>query len=160
MTSDKNQLYITISDKRGGGTPAPTPQTAKEQSESDSLFGRYVEHQMFHIARQQVSNFVNFQLSNIGNFTGDYIAQKDVNEAKQILQGIEGIAMSTLAGAKFGWQGAIVGFAVGVISQGANAVMTNITNKKEVAQMNYNIEQLRARSGLNTLLDGSRGTEN
>lgn len=156
------KLYITISDERGGGsgTPTPKPDGAKDKKINDDAIGRYVEHEMFHLVKNQATQFVNFSLNNIGNFTGDYIAQRQVNATKQAISGLMNIGMATIAGAKYGGYGAIVGFAVGVISQLSSSVYDVVLNNVEVQNINYEINQLRQLAGLNTTKDGSRGTEN
>lgn len=159
--ADKNKLYITISDERGGGgtIPTPKPDASKEKKERDTL-GRYIEHEMFHLVKSQATQSVNFALSNIGNFTGDYITQRKVNEAKQSASGIMTIGVSTIAGAKYGPWGAAIGFVVGAVSVISGGVFNVISNSVENAKENYNISQLRERAGLNSIYDGSRGTEN
>lgn len=161
--AENNKLYITISDERGkgGGTPIPTPEPKpKQEEEKDGLLRRYVEHEAFHLLKQQVSQGVNFALGNIGNFTGNYLVQRDVNNAKQFVSDLLSIGTLTLAGAKFGLPGAAVGFAVGVISNASSKVYQAIETSVETQKQNYAIEQLQNRSGLNTTKDGSRGTEN
>ena len=155
-----DKLYITISDERGGGTPTPKPEGSKSKDKESDTLGRYIEHEAFHLVKSQVTKEVNFSLSNIGNFTGDYITQRKVNEAKQLVDGLVSIGMTTLAGAKYGVWGAVAGFVVGTIGQLSSGFYDNITNQAENAKVNYDMSQLRNRAGLNTVFDGSRGTEN
>lgn len=157
------KLYITISDERGGGggsTPIPKPSDGSKKDNGDIL-GRYVEHEMFHLAKAQVTKAVNFAIGNVGNFTGDYITQNKINNMRSSLSGFMNIGMATIAGAKVGgWVGALVGFTIGTISEVSSGVYDTIAKSNENAKTNYEIAQLRDRAGLNTLLDGSRGTEN
>jgi hypothetical protein len=158
----EGKLYITITDDRGdgGGTPTPKPDGAKEKKSNDDTIGRYIEHEMFHLVKSQATQFVNFSLGNIGNFTGDYITQRRVNETKQAISGLMNIGMTTIAGAKYGPYGAIAGFAIGVISQMTGSVYDVISSTVENSKTNYELAQLRELSGLNSTKDGSRGTEN
>ena len=162
--ADKNKLYITISDNRGGGDSVPTPQPdgGKSEKKKEDTLGRYIEHQVFHLVKQQAQAAVNFALGNIGNFTGDYFIQTRINEARKNVSGFMNIGMMTVAGAQAtgSWVGAVVGFAVGSISQISSGIFDTITKEVENRRTNYEISQLRERAGLNTTLDGSRGTEN
>lgn len=166
--AENSKLYISISDDRGNGnrnTPTASSSSAnkngKKEKENENLLGRYVEHELFHLVKKNTMQAVNYSLANIGNFTGDYISQRRVNELKQAVTGFTSIGMSTLAGAQVGGiVGAVVGFAAGTASLVVDTVYDNITNKAEYAKQNYNIAQLKDRVGLNSIYDGSRGTEN
>ena len=168
MAEQDNKLYITISDKRGEGGGKPVPQddnnevtsenTVREQE--DGLLRRYIEHKMFHLAKSTATRTVNFAISNIGNFTGDYITQKDVNYAKGVVSNLTTIGITTIAGAKYGPVGAAIGFVAGTTSIISNAIFDDISNQVQISKSNYSIGQLRDRVGLNTIYDGSRGTEN
>lgn len=168
MAGQDNKLYITISDRRGEGGGKPVPQDENNEATSenavreqqDGLLRRYVEHEMFHLAKSTATRTVNFAISNIGNFTGDYITQKEINYAKGVVSNLTTIGMTTLAGAKYGTVGAVVGFVVGAASVVTNAIFDDISNQVQISKTNYNVEQLRDRVGLNTIYDGSRGTEN
>ena len=137
----------------------PTPDPGKTKDEGSAL-GRYVEHEVFHLVKQQATATVNFALGNIGNFSGDYILQNEVNEARKNINSLMNIGMATLAGAKFGPAGAVIGFAAGVVSESMKGVFETVEKTKNAAKQNYEIAQLRDRAGLNTAKDGSRGTEN
>lgn len=163
MASYNNKLYITISDKRGDGNSIPTPSSSsdnKDKNDKDNLLKRYAEHEMFHLVKGTAIKSVNYAISNIGNFTGDYIRQREVNVSKQMISNVMSIGMSTLAGAKYGPVGAIVGFVAGVSSIAIGSVFEDISNRAEITKNNFDISQLRDRVGLNTIYDGSRGTEN
>ena len=160
--ADKNKLYITITDERQGDGETPTKQPEGTKKDKDgSALGRYAEHQMFHLIKQQATQMVNFSINNIGNFTGDYIAQRKVSVAKQAISGVMQVGEATLAGAGVGgWVGAIVGFVLGGISLVTSSVYGEMQNRTNNAITNLEIAQLRDRAGLNTTHDGSRGTEN
>lgn len=169
MAEQDNKLYITISDKRGegGGKPVPEEENGtsgmtfeKMREHENDLLRRYAEHEMFHVVKSTATRTVNFAISNIGNFTGDYITQKDVNWLKGVASNVTSIGLTTLAGAKYGPVGAAIGFVVGAASVVTNSIFTEITNQVQISKSNYSIGQLRDRVGLNTIYDGSRGTEN
>lgn len=161
-----NKLYITISDKRlgdGGNTPSSSNSSEREansMSKEDNLIKRYAEHELFHLVKATTTRAINYSISNIGNFTGDYITQRKVNVAKGIVDSAVTIGVSTIAGAKYGPIGAAIGFVTGVASETIMGVLDDISNRAENTKANFNIEQLREKVGLNTKLDGSRGTEN
>ena len=166
-----NKLYITITDKRDGDgtTPTPSPESEGKKSNTVAEMGKYIEHEIFHMVKSQVTQGVNFAISNIGNLTGDYIAQRKVNEVKQAINGLVSVGMTTYAGAKAGFAignvyggaiGAALGFVSGVGSQMTSKFYDVYSNNIENKKTNYDIAQLRERAGLNTVLDGSRGTEN
>ena len=169
--ADSSKLYITITDERGtGGTGKSTPvnskgisqsATAKEQISNSSMLGRYIEHEFFHTAKNMVFQNVNYALSNIGNFTGDYITQRKVNQMKQAVSEVMTLGMMTVHGATVGGvAGAVVGFAIGSIGIISSEIYSDISRKVDNAKANYNISQLRERAGLNQTNDNSRGTEN
>lgn len=166
MANNNEKLYITISDNRGqtngaNGKPTPQPDASNQSNNSnDNTLMRYAEHQMFHLVKSATTKAVNFSLANIGNFSGDYIAQRNVNAIRQEIEGVISIGMTTFAGAKYGPVSAAIGFVVGASSLAMGTVFEEITNSFENSKANFNIEMLRERVGLNTIYDGSRGTEN
>ena len=158
-----NKLYITISDKRlgdGQATGSETPSTNTEEEKQSNSIRRYAEHELYHFVKSAAMTTINYSISNIGNMTGDYITQRKVTTAKQMVESGVSIAMTTIAGAKYGSVGAAIGFAVGVGGNAINGYFEDLKNRVENTKTNYNIEQLRNKVGLNTKLDGSRGTEN
>ena len=105
-----------------------------------------------HAAVNNVKQAVQFGLSNVGNFTGDYIAQRNINQALDAMSGVSSIVMGAVTG---GWAGAVIAT--------ASVAMRGITGEIS-RQMQYRNEDIQTsmmlqRSG-NALTDGSRGTEN
>ena len=159
--AEQGKLYITISDERGNGTPGVSNGTKKDNDvQKENLLSRYIEHEAFHIVKQQTMKAVDFSLGNIGNFTGDYITQQKINDMRSNLSSLMAIGMTTLAGAKYGVVGAVIGFSVGAISQVSSGIYETIEKTTANKKQNYEIAQIRDRAGLNSVLDGSRGTEN
>ena len=161
---DKNKIYISISDNRGkggSGTSTPVREDVIEKQEDENLILSYAGHKLFDLTKQQVEKAIDYSLSNIGNFTGDYIAQRKVNEMKSFISGVARIGASTWAGLSVGGgAGAVVGFVVGAVSTVSSAIYSDKTNRIENQKINYSIEQLRQRAGMNSLIDESRGTLN
>lgn len=163
MAND-GKLYIIISDKRdddgnGGNTPADTTPKESNKKSSQSI----ITHQFYNFIIGQAKQFVNYNIQNVGNFTGDYISQRKVNEAVQGLNITMNIGGAFVSGTMMSGGNPIVGAAFAAIATAGiavNAGYQSYTQRFETARANYNIEQLRRKSGLNVYLDGSRGTEN
>ena len=155
------KLYIIISDRPdAAGTGAldlegSSPTNAKDKSGMD-----YASHRFFNFMEAQAKKFVMYNVNNIGNFTGNYVAQRRVNEVVELVNILSNIGMATLAGAKYGPAGVVVGAAIAVAGTAINAGYETFSQRLENAKTNYNIEQLKRKSGLNIYMDGSRGTEN
>lgn len=167
------KIYITISDSRGTGggqvTPSPsvnsvpTNQTSSGENSNDGKAGvvlRYAEHQFFNFLKSQSKKIINNGISNIGNFTGNYALQDDINVSLSALSSLSGIVMSTVAGAKIGGPvGALVAASVSIASQEISFQLQDRINRFQNYKVNREIEKLRIRSGLDTSTNGSRGTE-
>ena len=103
---------------------------------------------MMGTAKQIVTNAA----SNVGNFTGDYIKQDQINVALEVVSGVVTIAMGAMAGCVPGAAIAAAGLLVNKAIQQFNTTMT-----ENLAEKDRNI--ILARSG-NAAINGSRGTEN
>lgn len=124
-------------------------QQAQQKSETKnvavtSLFA----HQMLGTAKQ----IVNYQASNIANFTGDYIKQEQINQTLDIISDGSTIALGAMAG---GLPGGIVA-AIGV---GTKHVLKLISQTREDELKERDRLLALERSG-NSTRNGSRGTEN
>lgn len=163
MNSD-GKIYIIVTDKLPAGS-SPQPNNSGEKKESkesdDSLMSHWARDKLISEVKHLATTAATYQLSNVGNFSGDYIAQTHINDTLQNLNGLVSIATSTAAGFKVGgpW-GAVIGFSLSVINQTVSSALQMHSMRVETSKTNYEIAQLRRRSGLNTVLDGSRGTEN
>lgn len=166
MANNNGKLYITISDERGvgygvGNLGGTNGGNQPAESKDGSIITRYAEHELFHLAKRTVQQAVNYQLSNIGNFTGNYIRQEEVNQLRQGVSDLMNVAVSTFAGfATAGPIGAVAGFVAGATSIVSSAIYSDLSAKVSYAKTNFSISQLRERAGLNATYDGSRGTEN
>lgn len=161
--ADDGKLYIIITDKReddgkGGNTPSSSSQ---KEAASKKTAQSYAVHQFYNFVTSQAKQFVTYNIQNIGNFTGNYVTQRKVSEAVNVLTIGMNIATAGIAGFKIGGPiGAAVSTAIAVAGTAINAGYQSYTQRIENAKTNYNIDQLRRRSGLNVYTDGSRGTEN
>jgi len=163
------KIYITISDTRGGGggvapTPQPqvtpsTPETGKSEGQAGVIL-RYAEHQFFNFVKSQTTKLINAGISNIGNYTGNYALQDDVNLMMSSLSSLRGIGVSVIAGAKIGGPvGAAVGATFGIAAQEVSFQLQEKLNRFQNYKLNKQIDKLRIRSGLDASTNGSRGTE-
>ena len=158
MSAD-GKIYITISDARTGevikGTDISVSDKPKKKTEEEKR-NDFIQHQLFHLIEKEAKQMVQYSLGNIGNFTGDYNAQRDVNYALSATGVLSSIAMGALAGAKYGPWGAAIGAGVVAASQAVNFGLQLHSQNVEIKKQNYNISQLRQLSGLDGLTNGSR----
>lgn len=155
------KIYITISETRGGGAnPHPTP-IPGENREDKNMLGDFIQHRFFNLVENQAKQAVNYTISNIGNFTGDYITQTHVSDAIRIMSGLASIGMSAWAGFRVGGGvGALVAIGVDVAGKVITAGEQIYAGYVQNVRQNKAIAQLRSRAGLNDTHNGSRGTEN
>ena len=156
---DDGKLYIIVTDQLPGGSPDPgTQPDKKEKKEKDSTLEDFATHQFFNLIENQAKQAVSSTLGNIGNLTGDYVAQQQVNNAMGFVNIIEKLGIAAIAGSKFGAPGSLIAVSVVAISEtisaGWNEVQGYLQNKKQ----NYAIAQLRKRAGMNGTNNESRGT--
>lgn len=167
MATDSNKLYIVISDSPSASNQEGEEQTASEKKESDrkksknDTFNTYVQQQFLNELKSQAMQAVNYSISQYGNLTGDYTAQKNLQRLMSVVNNVVSIGQAAVAGASVGgWIGAAIGASIAitnqVISYGYQTFGEYVSNIKQ----NREIDILRERSGLNSYLDGSRGTEN
>lgn len=154
------KIYIVITDQRPDGNNGANGSRQQDDDNRNSI-KRYAEHQFYNFIKSESQTAVNYTINNIGNFTGNYQVQREVQNVVKHANGLVSLGESAIYGASIGGL-AGAGIAVGVslvsslINFGLESYAIGVAEKKT----NYAIEQLRARSGLNTLNDGSRGTEN
>lgn len=135
----------TEEEARGGAAEmasTPSPDTAKMAA--TSLF--------VHAAVGNVRQAVQYGLSNVGNFTGNYVAQENINQALESLNGVSSIVMGAVSG---GWVGAVIATA----SVAFRGITKEVSRFMQYQNEEINASYARQRSG-NALNDGSRGTEN
>lgn len=147
MPNVKVRITSETDEQERGGAEAvqaakATPDTAKLAT--TSLF--------VHAAVGNLRQAVNFGLSNVGNFTGNYIAQENINQALETLSGVSSIVMGAVSG---GWVGAVIATA----SVAVRGITKEISRSINYQNQEINSSMMRQRSG-NALYDGSRGTEN
>ena len=165
------KIYITITDKRPASDgPIQGAQESNTQGTSGTLSDksgktqgsillRYAEHQFFNFVEAEAKKFVMTTLGNVGNFSGNYAAQDDINVGLSNLSSVMGIGIAAIEGAKIGGPaGAAVGAVIGIATQEINFQMRDKIARLENYKQNKRIEKLRIRSGLDAATNDSRGT--
>lgn len=153
------KIYITISDTRTGEVIKDTNisvASGDKKKKEETTLKDFVNHQFFHLIENEAMQMVQSSLGNIGNFTGDYNAQRQVNNTLSGLNTLKGIALGMVAGAKYGPFGAIVGGATVATTQLINFGLRLHSENVEIRKQNYSINQLKQLSGLDGLTNGSR----
>lgn len=159
MAND-GKIYITISDTRngsGGGVSPDVPNQPQSDKDKGSNLADFAKHKFFNFIQSEAKQFVNFSVNNIGNFTGNYQAQRDAQANLEAAGFLINLGTSIAAGAKMGggWGALIAGtitIASKAISIGYSAYADDFNNRK----INRNMEYMRMRLGLDGLTDGSR----
>ena len=161
MADNDGKIYITISDRRFGRNKAEADEQNQQEKQEDkeSTLKNFAQHKFFNLIESQAKQAVRYTLGNIGNFTGDYIAQTQVDNALSFISFAERIGVAALAGAKFGVPGALIGAGIAVAGEATTQGLQIFTGYLENRRQNMMINQLRTRAGLNSTNNGSRGTE-
>ena len=162
MAKTDGKIYITISDRRigeGGGETPDTPQTQKDDEKKKDLLGDFLKHKFYNLVQEQAKQMGRYTLANIGNFTGDYQYQREMNVAMDVLgEAVNLVSAFTTGTMATGGNviGGAVAVAITVASQTINFALQESANRVSNRTQNYNIQQLRDISGLNALTNGSR----
>lgn len=161
MTSD-GKIYIVITDKLPtSDTKVVEKSSASGKGDGDGLYDYWAKSNLVNQMKSISSTLINYQLSNVGNFTGDYIKQNEINTSLSYVSLLSNVVKGAMSGAQWGGPvGAVYGAIMSVLNTGLTSALNIKSNIISVSKTNYEIEQLRNRAGLNALKDGSRGTEN
>lgn len=106
-------------------------------------------------AQQMISTgkqIISFQASNIGNFTGNYVMQDNVNEMLDVVGDLSTVALGFVSK---GWVGGLVAIS-GIATK---KVFEFISQQQQNKILEMERDYLVKRSG-NATTNGSRGTEN
>lgn len=152
------KIFITISDQRGqapqqpSGSSQPTSQqpiNTNDKSKSKGVGSNVIAHQFLHFAENQAKQFIDYSISNIGNFQGDFQTQREIQNAMSVGRTLIGIGTAFATGG-------IVGGLIATAGVGINMAYQYHTGQVMTNQQNYSIEQLKKLSGLSSLTNGSR----
>ena len=162
MAKNDGKIYITISDTRGGkGGPGTGEVPVKKEKEKKNPLADYAKHAFFNLIESQAKQAVTYTISNIGNFTGDYISQTHVQDSMEVLNSVINLGMSFAGGtvATGSPIGGLIAVGTQLIGKGISTGMQYYAGYVENVRINKNINLLRTRSGLNSSNNGSRGTD-
>lgn len=160
------KLYIIITDKPEIQTSTTETQTTttsvsnrKIQSTSgnDSSVASFATHEFYHFMKSTATEIVNWSISNIGNFTGDYVKQANVQKTINLASKVAGIGMAVASGAQVaGPWGALIAGTIAVAGTAISIGLEDRANAFQAYKTNREISQLRELSGLNPLTNGGR----
>lgn len=161
MAAD-GKIHITITEGEGaggngnGGSGGDNKQGAKEK---ESKLAKYTAHQAYHFVMQETKQIINHYASTIGERTGDYLTQDNVQASVRLLYKGMNIASMAIAGFQATGTpvGAAIGAGVGLALSTTNEILSFVDYYRQIKIMNNNIEVLRVRAGFNSINDGSRG---
>ena len=160
--ASNGKIYITISDERGkGGRPQGASGSGGGESagKGKEALSSYITHQVFDSLKSTAIQAVNFSVNNIGNFTGDYVAQRNIQAGLgNAMKGIGYFTTAKVGMSVAGPWGAVVAVAVKGIGDMVSFGLQEKAQYTQNRRTNYQISEIRELSGLNTLIDGSRGT--
>ena len=163
MNTD-GKIYIVITDRMPGSPGSPEGEGNGEgakKSES-GMVAHWARQRLLGEAKSAASSWISYGVNNIGNFTGNYTAQAEVQAGMTMLSKVSGIGESALAGFRAtgsAW-GAVIGAGLAIINLFNQDVQRNNLRMLEQRKTNYAISQLRERSAMNPYVDWGRGTEN
>ena len=96
----------------------------------------------------------------MGNFSGDYLAQTNINATMSNVSTIASYGMAAAAGMSYGGPlGAAIAVGVKMVTDAVSFGLNEKTNRAQNKKTNYEISKLKDLSGLNALIDVSRGTQ-
>lgn len=151
------KIYITISDNRDGETNDNSTIKTKEKDKNSAL-GEYALHEFMHLIKENATEVVNYSISNIGYYTGNYQAQRDIETAIGVGNSIIGLGASFYAGVKISGMvaGGLVGLGVAGVGMAVSKGLEIKRNIEDNRRQNIRVDRLRDISGLNSLTNGSR----
>ena len=169
MADNDGKLYIIITDQPVVNstqtitetTTTETPQKNKQikttQTKENSNTYNFAVHQFYNLVTQTATEIVNWSISNIGNFTGNFHMQSELQKDISLLSKVSGIGTSIIAGYGMGGPvGALIAGTIAVVGTGVSVALQDRANQFQIRRQNHEIEQLRELSGLNPLTNGGR----
>lgn len=164
--AEDGKLYIVITDRRpdaGSGFLGVNGAEKEDKTNKDRLKSYMADH-FFSLIEGTVKETVNFTVSHIGDFTGNYQQQRELQAGISLVNRGLSIGKAAVAGyiatggGATGIIGALIGVTVSVARQGIQLAEEHQVAMAQTVRNQHEIDLLRKRSGLNSLSDGSRGT--
>lgn len=165
------KIYITISDNSIGESGAvggavgggDNKNTSSDKNRTDSIIGKYATQQFFNLVKSQAQAQVNYEISKIGNLKGEYTRQHNIETTINIGRQLISIGESAIAGFTL-TGGNPIGALIGAVASAGGTALSYVRQEdmiaKQTAITNFQIRYLQERSGLYSLNNGSRGTDN
>ena len=164
------KIYITISDTRGGSNEVETANAAAKNNANSSgktALGLMAFNKFIDFAQTEANQYVNFTIGNIGNFTGSYSAQKEMEVTMKYLNYFSNLGISSVgtfinftAASGSPLAGGIAATAEVILKGAITLIDKGIFQEKaeqfNMRRTNRNISLMRQRLGLEGLTDGSR----
>ena len=149
------KIYITISDTRGGSGAGVGEEAETQDKKNKSGMQQFMK--VFGFVEGQAKQFLNYSVANIGNFTGNYQSQREVQAALNAVNFTINLGTSIFVGAKTGGvPGAIIAGVLSIASKAIEFGYREYSESFENRKVNRNIDMMRNRLGLQGLTDGSR----
>lgn len=159
------KIYITISDTRGGSNDVATADAEAKSTTNNNgktALGLMAFNKFINFAEGQANQYVNYTVGNIGNFTGSYQAQKDMEFLVRTINFATNLGISTI-GSFVMFGGGVQGGVAAALTAGAiigTEIISNLyrenTEAFNMRRTNRNIALMRERLGLEGLTNGSR----
>lgn len=156
MAND-GKIYITISDTRGGKGAGVSNDSDKKSDKKENTALKFARHKFFNFVENEARTIANYSISNIGNFTGDYMAQYEIQASIEMISFAVDLGMAAATGAKIGGGiGAAVAVGVELTAKGISKALSINSEIFEYKKINRNIDIMRERLGLEGLTNGGR----
>lgn len=165
MAEKDGKLYIVITDEPVINKTETIHMTESQKEktiqrvteEREKQIYTFATHQFYNFMQQTATEMVNWSISNIGNFTGNYVKQENIQKTVNLGSKLIGIGSAVVAGAQMaGPIGALVAGTIAVAGTGINIALQDRANEFQTQRQNREIAQLRELSGLNPLTNGGR----
>lgn len=156
MANNDGKIYIILTNQTNGEGSSLLNSSKQVDKTEQNNNASLIRHQFYNFVESQAKSIANYTLANIGNFTGDFNVQREVNNNLQIIGILGNIATATILGAKYGPVGALSGFVIATASTAVNFGLQERSNMFANKQMNHDIGMLREISGLDNLTNGGR----
>lgn len=164
--SKGSDIYITITDQPysqngdGGSNLGANNQSSSTKSGSSGKNAvSIIKHQFFNFVESQAKQFISYSIGNIGNFTGNYQTQRQMQEALRIGNMAKNIGMAAISGLTMTGGnpiGALVVAGIATASTAINLIYEDYSLTIQTKQQNREISMMRKISGLDALDNGSR----
>ena len=123
----------------------------QEKAPSELTAGNVASVGIFaNLAVSQAKRITNYAIANIGNFSGDYVLQRNIQQTMDLIGSASTIVMGAVAGG-------IPGLIVATVGVGINYALEAVSVATNIKKENYQAAFIRERGG-DVYNDGSRGT--